>query len=313
MCVTANGVGVSHVAFHRHGPGAASLPIGVPRWSERTVPESRNAITTQQTRRKMQPIVRLHRGRAALQGNRLVSRPDQSHRQSLSHPRGIYVKKQLLLGLVAAIAAVSAVPALAQVRITEVAAWGSGNAPYASDWFELTNFGASAVSLSGWKMDDNSNSFGAGVSMSGITSIAAGESVIFLESSVNSAFLNTWFSSAMPGLKIGTYSGSGVGLSTSGDAVNVYNGSGVLQANVAFGTSPSGPTFASFNNAAGLNNTTISLLSAVGVNGAFKAANDQFEIGSPGSIAAPVPEPGTYAMLLAGLGLIGAVARKRRI
>jgi hypothetical protein len=28
-------------------------------------------------------------------------------------------------------------------------------------------------------------------------------------------------------------------------------------------------------------------------------------------VAAPVPEPGTYAMLLAGLGLMGAVVRKR--
>jgi len=28
--------------------------------------------------------------------------------------------------------------------------------------------------------------------------------------------------------------------------------------------------------------------------------------------AAPVPEPETYAMLLAGLGLIGAVSRRRK-
>jgi hypothetical protein len=28
--------------------------------------------------------------------------------------------------------------------------------------------------------------------------------------------------------------------------------------------------------------------------------------------AAPIPEPETYAMLLAGLGLIGAIARRRR-
>ena len=59
---------------------------------------------------------------------------------------------------------------------------------------------------------------------------------------------------------------------------------------MAFGTSPAGPSFPTFDNAAGLNNATISILSAVGVNGAFVAANDSAEIGSPGTIgAAPAP------------------------
>ncbi|MBP6505549.1 MAG: PEP-CTERM sorting domain-containing protein [Rhodoferax sp.] len=48
----------------------------------------------------------------------------------------------------------------------------------------------------------------------------------------------------------------------------------------------------------------------VGNNGAFMNASG--EIGSPGAIAAAVPEPETYAMLLAGLALVGAVARRRR-
>ena len=42
------------------------------------------------------------------------------------------------------------------------------------------------------------------------------------------------------------------------------------------------------------------------------AANDLNEIGSPGSIA-PVPEPSEYAMLLAGLAVVGGIARRRRL
>ncbi len=67
-------------------------------------------------------------------------------------------------------------------------------------------------------MDDNSNSFGAAVALNGITSIAAGESVIFIESdapgTVVPAFKTLWFgANPPPGLQIGTYTGSGVGLS----------------------------------------------------------------------------------------------------
>ena len=106
--------------------------------------------------------------------------------------------------------------------------------------------------------------------------------------------------------------GSGVGLSTGGDAVNVFNASGVLQANVVFKDSPGSAPYATFDNALGLNGVTISKLSAIGVNGAFAAAQDASEIGSPGSIAAAVPEPSTYALMLAGLGLVGFIARKRK-
>jgi hypothetical protein len=221
-----------------------------------------------------------------------------------------------LLGVAAIVAATIAVPAYAanEIKITEVAPWSSGNSSLGSDWFELTNTSASAITITGWKMDDNSNSFGSAVALNGITSIGAGESVIFIESatSLSAAFKTLWFGANAPAnLQIGNYSGSGVGLSTSGDAVNIYNAAGVLQAKVTFGASPTGP-YATFNNAAGLDGVAISTLSVVGTNGAFVAANDVNEIGSPGRIAAAVPESETYAMMLAGLAVFGAFARKRQ-
>jgi hypothetical protein len=204
------------------------------------------------------------------------------------------------------------IQANAAILITEVAPWASGNAPtYATDWFELTNTGSSAVGIAGWQMDDNSNGT-AKVALTGITSIAAGESVIFTENAATAAFLNTWFGASAPaGLQIGNYTGSGVGLGTSGDAVNIYNASGILQANVTFAASDAIAPYQTFDNAAGLNNTAISTLSLVGVNGAFIAANDINEIGSPGLVAA-VPEADSYAMLLAGLGFMGFISRRRK-
>ena len=173
--------------------------------------------------------------------------------------------------------------------ITEVAPWSSGNSPVGSDWFELTNQKAIPVNVTGWKMDDNSNSFGSAVALNGVTTIAPGESVIFMETNDPAnkvpSFLSNWFGANPPtGLKVGFYSGSGVGLSTGGDAVNIFNSNGILQAGVSFGSSPSGPSFPTFDNKAGLNNASISLLSAIGVNGAFSAINSANEIGSPGTV-----------------------------
>lgn len=52
-------------------------------------------------------------------------------------------------------------------------------------------------------------------------------------------------------------------------------------------------------------------LNGVGINALNNALGGEFGIG--GSVlAAPVPEPETYAMLLAGLGLMGAISRRRK-
>jgi uncharacterized protein YjiK len=180
--------------------------------------------------------------------------------------------------------------------ISEVTPWASGNAPYGADWFELTNTGATPINISGWKVDDSSNAFATAVALNGVSSIAPGESVIFIETSdiagTRAAFLSAWFGGSAPvGLQVGGYNGSGIGLSTSGDAVVLFDNAGNRVAGISFGSSTTGFTF---DNAAGLGSATsplpaVSTLSVAGVNGAFLAV-DGVETGSPGRIVGvPVP------------------------
>lgn len=175
-----------------------------------------------------------------------------------------------------------------KIFISEVAAWGSGNSPAAADWFELTNLTARTLDITGWRMDDNSASpLGGAVSLNGITSIAPGESVVFLESATPATtiptFISTWFGANPPaGLQVGSYVGNG--LSTGGDAVHLYDGTNALRANVFFQVSDNSAPYSSFDNAAAINNDFISRLSAAGVHGAFVARADKDEVGSPGSI-----------------------------
>jgi uncharacterized protein YjiK len=178
----------------------------------------------------------------------------------------------------------------AQVAVTEVAPWGSGNGTYNADWWELTNTGTSIVNLSGWKADDESNSAASAVALNGVPTLAPGQSAIFVEGDASkaTAFVSSWFGGTAPaGFQIGTYSGSGVGLSTGGDQVNVFDGLGEKVTGVAFGASTTGR---SFDNTAALGSAgtspAISALSTAGTNGAFTVGT---ETGSPGT--APVQTP----------------------
>ncbi|MBO0847417.1 MAG: lamin tail domain-containing protein [Nocardioides sp.] len=194
-------------------------------------------------------------------------------------------------------------PPTPSVVVSEVAPWASGNTSYAADWFELTNTGATDVDLTGWKMDDNSDSAGVAVALHGVSTLPAGRSAVFIEdtdatagdAALESAFAQAWFgTSTLPaGFLVGFYGGSGVGLSTGGDHVNIFDGSGNRVSGVAFGASPSAAPFASFDNTAGEGSTTtplptISTPSVVGTNLAFPSA-DGIEIGSPGNLADTAP------------------------
>jgi hypothetical protein len=87
--------------------------------------------------------------------------------------------------------------------------------------------------------------------------------------------------------QIGSYSGSGVGLSSSADEVVLFDGAGNLVTGVGFGASPGAAPYSTFDNHAGVGGNTLPLpvlstLSASGINGAAAASGDANEIGSPG-------------------------------
>ena len=187
------------------------------------------------------------------------------------------------------------------IEITEVAPWGSGagNTTYLADWFEITNTGDESVGLTGWKMDDNSASFGAAVDLVGVPVLPAGESAIFFEGTDEAAFelafAQAWFGQNTfdAGFFFGHYGSNG--LSTGGDNVVLFDSTGAMVTGVDFGASDASSPVSSFDNAArlGSNTTpfpTLTTLSAVGVNGAF-AAVDGHGIGSPGLAPADETDP----------------------
>lgn len=210
----------------------------------------------------------------------------------------------------------------AAIVISEVHSTGSSQnsgdlaTTYAADFFELYNNGPAAVDITGWKFDDNSYSFAASVALNGVASIPAGGRAIFLESATPTttiaAFTAAWFGTNPPAnLSVGSYTGSGIGLGSGGDAVNIFDSAGAVQAAVSFGAATLGT---SFDNTAGVTGTgtystaspapAISTLSVAGTNGAFLSP-----VGETGSPGAAIPEPASLALL--GLGATALLGRRR--
>ncbi|MGI9177634.1 MAG: lamin tail domain-containing protein [Pirellulales bacterium] len=221
----------------------------------------------------------------------------------------------------------SASPAVAQLstlRITE--AMSSSGVGGTGDWWEVTNYGSSAVDITGWKFDDSSFLFANSVALNGITTVNAGESVAFLETTtldsgtvatVLASFRTFWGGSGTSA-QVGYYSGSGIGLSSAGDGIVLYNGTGAeTTPRVTFGAATTGSSFYYSYDAAGNPTTspnTNAILSTVGtLDGQVtfnSAVSSPQNIGSPGTAVA-VPEPSSMAFAAAGLGLAAAAGIRR--
>jgi MYXO-CTERM domain-containing protein len=207
-------------------------------------------------------------------------------------------------------AATVAASASANLRITEVMSSSGTNGT--SDWFEVTNYGSSSMSITGWKMDDGSFNLAAAVALSGISSIGAGETVIFMESAAGAgvaAFSAFWGSGST---QVGFYSGSGVGLSSGGDGVCLFDTVGALTTQVSFGAATTGSSFFYGYDAAGAVDASYNgLISSVGTIGTQVTGVSVDSVGNVGSIGTAigtVPSPAACALL----GLCGLVARRRR-
>ena len=176
------------------------------------------------------------------------------------------MNKTLLPILTAALlAGLSSTHAQSLLRITEAMS-SSGGTP---DWFEITNLGNQSQNITGWKMDDNSFALASSVNLSGISSIAAGESVVFIEDTGGANltnFRNYW--GGLSGIQVGYYSGSGVGLSSSGDGVVIFDGTSEMN-RVSFGAATTGVSFNFGYDASGLLNTPTDALSTIGTYGVF--------------------------------------------
>jgi hypothetical protein len=222
-------------------------------------------------------------------------------------------------------------PALAQfstLRITE--AMSSSGVGGTADWWEVTNYGSSAVDITGWKVDDSSFTSGSSVALNGITSISAGESVAFLETTtldsgtvatLISSFRTFWGGSAASA-QIGYYAGSGIGLSSNGDGLVMFSGTTETTPRVTFGAATTGASFYYGYDAAGDPTTspnTNAIVSTVGTldgQSTFASAtiSTAQNIGSPGTAVAAVPEPSAIALLAigAGTGVTLVLRRARR-
>ena len=229
------------------------------------------------------------------------------------------MKKNTRLSILAGIsvsilATLTAQAQISTLRITEAMSSGNGTA----DWFEVTNYGLSDVSITGWKMDDGTFSSGTSVALSGVSSISSGQSVIFLESASAETAISTFrtiWGSNVSSLIIGSYTGSGVSLSSNGDGLVLFDSTGVeMTPRVTFEVATAGSSFYYSYDSTGSPSTspnTNAILSTASLSNGQNTYTSSGNTGSPGTAMNAVPEPQTYILLgIAAAFLLWRVRRR---
>ncbi len=236
---------------------------------------------------------------------------------------GLRSSLALLAGLAAAIG-MGASRAQADVLVTEI--WQRGSGSTTPDWFELTNISGATIDPSSFYYDDDHADPTENAQLAGITSLAPGESAVYLvswqddfpgadfpppfdPSDALAAFDSFWGTNGayqVGYILVGDADGGGGhGLSGGGDEVNIYDGNtagaNLLDSKSYTGTNTSGQTW--FYNPSSLNMEH----SQAGVLGAYLSV-DGSQVGSPGNF---VPEPGCLSLMIMA-GVAGVVRRRGR-
>lgn len=197
-----------------------------------------------------------------------------------------------------------------RLLITEVHPTGSA---VQQDWWELTSFDSRPISLQGYRFDDDSRSLATAFVITQDVVIHPGQSIVFVESTASRPMtpeaFRAWWGDQVPGsTPIIVYQGPGLGLSSSGDAVYLWNAAATEDSDflcgVTFGASPTEVrrTFVYDPDHpepqypfGGLLTTTAQL----GVDGAILSTLG--DVGSPGRV---VDVPALHLDIVAGLGLL---------
>jgi predicted extracellular nuclease len=198
--------------------------------------------------------------------------------------------------------------AQANIQITE---WMyNGNGP-TGEYVEFTNLGSTAVDFTGWSYDDDSRTPGT-VSLGAIGLLAPGASAVLAEADATS-FRAAWNLDA--GVAVVGSNTANLGRA---DEINLFDATGTLVDRLTYGDVPFPGTVRAQNfsgnplSSADLAAATVTpgwVLASVG-DGFGSYASSFGDVGNPG-VFAPVPEPGTWALLLAGAAVVGGVARRR--
>ena len=167
--------------------------------------------------------------------------------------------------------------AAVKLSISEIMA-GSNSTAYNADWFEIHNYGDSAVDLSGYSWDDESEI--AGTSTFPAVTIQPGEAIVVLDdvAANKDAFLAEWklYAGSVTIVANDELTGSFPSLSQNGDAVFLYDANGAEMASGVYSAATAGF-------AVEFDTTGAFLGDAVdGTNGAYTSLEG--DVGSPGNL-----------------------------